>query len=113
MSVKQLQPGEFDPTPAAGEGYYVLHVKQVNTGSSPADYNELDFKLLTGAGSTVNQAYISAEPNDKQLQSGQIAPNGSVEGDLVYELGTSDHGAKLVWQPNFDNSLDHAWNLGL
>lgn len=112
-SVKQLQSAEFDPTPAAGQGYYVLHIKQTNNGSDPADYNAFEFKVLAGTGSTVNQTFLSAEPNNKLLGSGQIAKGGSVEGDLVYELGTSDHKAALIWQPSFDNSLDHAWNLGL
>lgn len=113
VSVHQIQPGQYDTPPSAGQGYYVLHVKITNSGSSPADFNAFDFKVLTGQGSTVDQSYISSEPSDKQLQSGQIATGGSVEGDLVYELSMTDHGAKLVWQPGFDNSLDNVWSLGI
>lgn len=113
VSVHQIQAGQYDTPPSAGQAYYVLHLKMTNSGSSPADFNEFDFQLLTGQGSTINQSYISSEPEDKLLQSGQIAPGGSVEGDLVYELSTTDHGAKLVWQPGLDNSLDHAWSLGI
>lgn len=113
VSVQQIQPGQYDTPPSTGKAYYVLHLKMTNSGSSPADFNEFDFKVLTGQGSTIDQSFISSEPDDKLLQSGQIAPGGNVEGDLVYQLSTSDHGAKLIWQPGFDNSLDHAWSLGI
>lgn len=114
VSVKPIQAGQYDTAPKAGDGYYVLHVKVVNHGTGTADYNEIDYKILTGAGSTVDtQAFLSAEPDNALLQSGQLAANGSVEGDLVFEIGTSDHGAKLVWQPGFDTSLDNVWSLGL
>lgn len=113
VSVKQIQPGQYDQPAGDGKSYYVLHLKITNSGSSPVDFNGYDYKLLTGQGSTVNDTIISSEPSDKMLSSGQIAPGGSAEGDLVYALSTSDHGAKLVWQPGLDNSLDHVWNLGL
>lgn len=114
VSVKPIQAGQYDTAPKAGDSYYVLHVKVANHGTSTADYNEIEYKILTGAGSTVDtQAFVSSEPDNQLLQSGQIAPNGSAEGDLVFEIGTNDHGAKLVWQPGLDNSLDNVWSLGL
>lgn len=113
VTVQQIQPGQYDTPPSSGQAYYVLHLKITNSGSSPADFNEFDFKVLTGQGSTIDQSIISSEPDDKLLQSGQIASGGKVEGDLVYELSTTDHGAKLIWQPGFDSSLDHAWSLGI
>lgn len=91
----------------------MLHLVIKNTGTGPADFNEFDYKVLTGAGSTVNQAIVSTEPDNQLLSSGQIAPGGTAQGDLVYELATNDSAAKLVWQPGLDNSLDHVWSLGL
>jgi hypothetical protein len=114
VSVKQIQPGQYDTAPASGSGYYKLHVKITNTGSDPADFNPIDFKVLTGQGSTIDETfYLSTEPDNAMLQSGQIAHGGSVEGDLLFEVGTKDSKAELIWQPGFDQSLDHAWNLGL
>lgn len=114
VSVKTIQPGEFDQAPAAGDSYFVLHVKIINNGSNTADYNELEFKILTGSGSADNTpAFVTSVPSNARLGSGQLAAGGTKEGDLVYEIGTTDHGAKLVWQPSFDQSLDNVWSLGL
>ncbi len=114
VSVKTIQPGEFDQAPKAGDSYFVLHVKVTNTGTNTANYNEIDYKILTGAGSTDDTfAIVTSEPTDAMLGSGQLAAGGTKEGDLVYEIGTTDHGAKLVWQPSFDQSLDNVWSLGL
>ena len=114
VSVKTLQAGEFDTAPQAGNSYFVLHIKITNKGSNTADYNEIEYKILTGAGSTNDTpAFVSAEPSNALLGSGQLAAGGVKEGDLVYEIGTTDHGAKLVWQPSFDQSLDNVWSLGL
>ncbi len=114
MSVKTIQPGEIDQAPQAGDSYFVLHVKITNKGSNTEDYNEIDYKILTGAGSTDDTPVIlSTEPSNALLGAGQLAAGGTKEGDLVYEIGTTDHGAKLVWQPSFDQSLDNVWGLGL
>lgn len=114
VSVKTVQPGEFDQAPKAGDSYFDLHIKIVNTGANTADYNELEFKILTGAGSTDDTpAFVTSVPTNAQLGSGQLAAGGTKEGDLVYEIGTTDHGAKLVWQPGIDQSLDNVWSLGL
>lgn len=114
VSVTPLQAGTYDEAPKAGDSYFVLHVKITNKGTSSANYNAIDYKILNGAGSTNDTpAFVSTEPSNAELGSGQLAAGGSVEGDLVYEIGTTDHGAKLVWQPGFDSSLDNVWSLGL
>ncbi len=114
VSVKTIQPGDIDQAPQAGDSYFVLHVKITNKGSSTANYNEIEYKILTGAGSTDDTPVIlSTEPSNALLGAGQLAAGGTKEGDLVYEIGTTDHGAKLVWQPSFDQSLDNVWGLGL
>ncbi|HEX8981635.1 MAG TPA: DUF4352 domain-containing protein [Ktedonobacterales bacterium] len=114
VSVKTIQPGDIDQAPQAGDSYFVLHIKITNKGSNTANYNEIEYKILTGAGSTDDTPVIlSTEPSNALLGAGQLAAGGTKEGDLVFEIGTTDHGAKLVWQPSFDQSLDNVWSLGL
>lgn len=114
VSIKTVQPGEFDQAAQAGSSYFDLHIKITNTGTNTANFSEIDYKILTGAGSTIDTpSFVTSVPTEAQLGTGQLAAGGTKEGDLVYEIGTTDHGAKLVWQPGFDQSLDNVWSLGL
>lgn len=113
VSVKPIQPGEFDSAPDSGDTYYVLHLAIANTTANVVSYNVFEYTVYGSAGASAQSEYLSSEPSNKMLNSGNLAPNGHVEGDIVVELPTNDHGAKLVWNPGLSNTLENAWSLGL
>lgn len=113
-SVRLVTPNQDDQPPARGDSYYALRVTMVNHSSSVVAYNEYDFAVYNGAGASAPPPFLLSVPINQMLNSGNLAPGGTVTGLLVAELPTHDNGAKLVWNPLFfDNSIDNAWSLGL
>jgi hypothetical protein len=81
-----------------------VHVSLVNNGSSPADYNALDFQL-EGSPSNVRYDAIGIDENiNDTLNSGTLNPGDTVAGDLVFEVPTSDTSFGLLWQPDIFGS---------
>lgn len=109
VSAKPLLPSQYDQV-KAGDEYLVLHVKIVNHGTSSNDYNDFDFKIQSKSGNQTNTTFSSAYTASAEVNSGSLTPNGSMEGDLVYEVATADHGASLVWSPGFGGT-DYVWTF--
>ncbi len=113
VSVHKLEANDYDK-PKPGNQFIVVHVKLNNGSSDEKDYNPLYFHVKSGAGDITNEVFTFHYTANNRLNFGKLAPGGSVEGDITFQVPIGDHKAELTWQPNyFGNSSDYAWNLGL
>lgn len=91
-----------------GGGILLLDIKLVNNSGSEFSYSSsLDFHVENEAGNITD-----ADTDFGSLGSGNLAPNGHVEGGVVFVIA-EQHNAQLLWQPDYSNDLSHAWLLGL
>lgn len=113
-SVQPLAGDDFTQ-PKAGFVFLVAHVKFVNHTTSEQDYNVLDFNVLTSSGNISDTEFVvpTTYTANNQLQSGTLAPGGTVEGDIIIQAPQGDHGAKLTWSPGFGQGKENGWLLGL
>jgi hypothetical protein len=115
VSVKILAPDQFTQ-PKPGDEFIVMHVKLKNNNSQQTDYNPFDFHTKSGAGNVTDEEFAppSTYTANNQLNSGQLDPGGTVEGDIIFQVPVGDHKAELTWQPSiFGNTTQNVWNLGL
>lgn len=113
ISVKKLPNDQYSPA-SPGNMYIVVHVKLVNNSSGEVNYNVFDFHVRSGSGNITDETFTSSYTGNNQINSGKLSPGGSVEGDIVFQTGKSDHKAQLTWQPSFfGNAGDNGWLLGL
>jgi len=112
--VKKLSGDEFIK-PKSGNQFIVVRVKIQNKGDSEVSYNPFDFHAKNSSGNITDlEIPPSTYKDNKELDSGQLAKGGSVEGDIVFQVPVDDHGAQLTWQPSiFGNNSDFVWGLGL
>ena len=90
-------PNQFQ-RPQPGNEYLRVYVTLRNTGNQPFDYNPLDFKVQDSNGVQKNPEFISEMPYSLEL--GSLAPDGTVEGNLVFEVPQGDNDLQLVYQTN-------------
>lgn len=114
VSVKKLAADEFTK-PKAGNQFIVVHIKIVNKSGSEQTYNDFDFHAKSGSGNITDSEFPpSTYKSNNILDTGTLSNGGSVEGDICFQVGKTDHMAQLTWQPSFfDNAGDNVWNLGL
>lgn len=113
-SVKKISGDEFTK-PKSGNTFIVVRVKIQNKGSSEVSYNPYDFHAKSSSGNITNPEIApSTYKDNKELDVGQLAKDGTVEGDIIFQVPVDDHGAQLTWQPSFfSNNSDYVWGLGL
>src|SRR5438876_2939548 len=78
-----LSVGPYDVPPKSGNEYIVVRVKIVNTESSEASYNELDFHAESGSGNVTDSTVVVPPESytaKNLLNSGNLAAGGSVTG---------------------------------
>jgi hypothetical protein len=89
--------------PKEGMEYIICTVKIKNIGKENISYNPYNFKLQTSKGNIVSSTFMSTENNKTSLSSGELAPNGEVEGTLAFETNKDDTKLILEYEPNFLN----------
>ncbi len=97
-SVK-IVPGDSDAQPKPGDEFIVIHVQIKNNSSDVQHYNPLDFAMIDSAGKSSNHIYLVPAAYDNQLSFGDLAAGTSIEGDLVFEVSSSDHTQTFSWNP--------------
>lgn len=113
--MKTLAPDEFD-TPKAGNEFIYVHLKIANKTGSEFGFDSFDYHIKSGSGNITDEELFppSSYTANDTLDSGTLANNGTVEGDIVFQAPIGDHQAELTWQPSFfDNADAVAWSLGL
>lgn len=91
------------------DGYLVTHVEIVNRDDEAQPYNVFDWQLLTPAGQVVDPTITSRD----QLGSGQLVEGGSVEGDVIFEVGDASGTYYVLYKPDAFNAARGVWGVGL
>jgi hypothetical protein len=84
--------------PQQGNEYLRVYVTVRNTGDQTINYNPLDFKVQDSNGVQKNYETISEMPY--RFEYGSLAPDGTVEGNLVFEVPQGDNNLQLIYETN-------------
>lgn len=90
---------EFD-TPQQGKEYIIVTVQIQNAGDQNISYNPFDFKMANSQGQIEDMGFTTVD-SDTSLQSGELAPGGSVSGTIAFEEPVGDTGLQLQYSPSF------------
>jgi hypothetical protein len=90
---------EFD-TPQQGKEYVIVTVQIQNAGDQNISYNPFDFKIANSQGQIRDMGFTTVN-SDTSLQSGELAPGGSVSGTIAFEEPVGDIGLQLQYSPSF------------
>jgi hypothetical protein len=90
---------EFD-TPQQGKEYIIVTVQIQNAGDQNFSYNPFDFKMANSQGQIQDMGFTTVD-SDTSLQSGELAPGGSVSGTIAFEEPVGDTGLQLQYTPSF------------
>ena len=82
----------------SGNEYLRVLVTMTNTSNRPIDYNPFNFEVEDSNGVRENQAIVPEVPNN--LESGNLAPDGNVEGNMIFEVPRNDNNLKLIYTTN-------------
>lgn len=97
-NVEKSQGGEYD-NPKEGNEYVIVTVQYDNSSEKDLPYNPFDFKLLNSDGQKTDSTF-TMDTQDTRLESGNLAPGGTVTGDLVFEAPVGDEGLYLIYTGN-------------
>lgn len=100
--VAKVKSGDYS-VPKEGNEYVVVSVKYKNDSSENVSYNPYDFKMKNSKGQITSNTYAS-DITKNQLDSGDLAPNGEVEGEIIYEEPKDDNGLVLQYTGNIFDS---------
>lgn len=78
-----------------GNEYLVVKVTIKNTTKDVKSYNILDYKVEKSDGQVDDTSIISAV--DNTLSSGDLTPNGTVTGNIVFEIPSGSAGNNLLY----------------
>jgi hypothetical protein len=81
-----------------GNEFLRMWITLTNTSDRPISYNPFDFEVQDSNGVQKNAAFVSEVPY--RLESGDLAPNGKVEGNLVFEVPQRDNNLQLIYTTN-------------
>lgn len=88
-----------------GGTYSCSTVTYVNGGSDPATFNTFDWSLQDPAGAARTVGIFG----DNNLQSGDLAPSGTVTGDICFEGETSPGQSVLLYDGSLFGTERGAW----
>lgn len=100
--VQKTKGGEYD-SPKAGCEYVLVTVKYKNDGKENVSYNPFDFKMKNSKGQITDET-ATLDIQKDQLNSGNLAPNGEVEGSIAFEEPKGDKGLVLQYTGNIFQS---------
>src|SRR3954471_19044150 len=82
------------------------NVTTVNNGTDSQSFNPFDYKLQDPAGASRDATFVGS---DTQLNSGELAPGGTVTGDVCFDNPTAAPGTyALIYAPAFSFSNERA-----
>jgi len=82
----------------SGNEYLRVLVTLTNASNGNLDYNPFNFEVQDSNGVQKNTTFMSEVPNN--LESGSLAPEGRVEGNLIFEVPRNDNNLKLIYTLN-------------
>lgn len=99
IDVVKSNGSDFD-NPKDGMEYIIISIAINNKGSREISYNTYDFEMANSKGQLTDPA-ISIIDTETSLSSGNLLPNGFVEGTMVFEQPVDDTALTLVYTPSF------------
>jgi hypothetical protein len=96
--VEGYAPPNQSRRPQQGNEYIRVYLTLRNTGDQPINYNPFDFKVQDSNGVQKNEETFSEMPY--RLESGSLAPEGTVEGNLAFEVPQGDNNLRLIYETN-------------
>lgn len=100
--VEKSNGDDFDQ-PKSGNEYVIVTIKIENAGEENISYNPFNFKMANSQGQIVDQAFTIIN-SDTALESGELAPGGTVTGTIAFEQPKGDTGLQLQFEPSFWSS---------
>lgn len=100
----QPQLSEFED-----EGYLVAQVTVLNRDDRAQSYNTFDWKLQTPNGQVIDPSFTGTE----QLGSGDLVPNGTVSGRIIWEVGDSKGDFFVIYKPDLFDAARGIWKVSL
>lgn len=93
--------------PDSGNEFIKAAVTIENDSNNQISYNTFDWKIKTSQG-VIKDVDGTAFTVDGALNSGELAPKGTVSGFLVFQVPSGDNGLKLQYSPSFwtDKTLE-------
>jgi hypothetical protein len=88
--------------PQDGKEWIIVPVVIENKGADAITFSQADFKIQDSKGGRTFPTFIVDLQNEMQF--GEIAPSGKIEGNIPFEVTTGDTPLKLVFKP--------LWGLG-
>ncbi len=82
----------------AGNEFMRVWVYIENTSSRPVSFNPFDFKVQESNGIQQTPGFMGEVPY--RFESGELAPEGRVEGNLLFEGPQNDNNLKLIYETN-------------
>ncbi len=90
--------------PKSGNEYVKVYAKIVNTSENEASINSWDFKIQNSKGVISSCSIITGDPAEDELSFSTLAPGGTTEGSVIFEVPKNDSGLKLIYNPSFFSS---------
>lgn len=91
--------------PKSGNEFVIVHVKIANKGTEKIDYNPFYFKVQNSKGQITDETFTTID-QDTTLNSGELAPNGEIEGTIAFEEPQGDRGLVLQFQDDIFSKDD-------
>ncbi len=88
--------------PQDGKEWIIVPVVIENKGNDAITFSQGDFKIQDSKGGRTYPTFIVDLQNEMQF--GEIAPGGKIEGNIPFEVNTGETPLKLVFKP--------LWGLG-
>ena len=82
----------------SGNEYLRVFITITNTSKQTIDYNPFNFEVQDSNGVQKNQSFVPEVPYN--LESGNLAPKGKVEGNMIFEVPRNDNNLKLIYKSN-------------
>lgn len=89
---------EYD-SPKEGHEFIIVTVKYDNNSEKDINYNSFDFELLNSQGQKTDSTFTTVG-NETRLESGSLAPGGTVTGTVTFEAPVGDEGLYLIYKEN-------------
>ena len=91
--------GEDYDTPDDGNKFIIVELKIENKSEKTISYNTWDWKIINSQGQIDGEAFTTID-SDTNLNSGDLAKNGSKTGTMVFEVPQNETSIKLYYYGN-------------
>lgn len=97
--VERSNGSDYDKPQKDGDEFVIVTVSIKNDGKDKLSYNPFYFKVQNSQGQITGSA-ITSTNQSTALNSGDLAPGGSISGTIVFEEPKGDAGLVLQYQDN-------------